>query len=603
VTLVVTCDGCGRSLRVDASAAGRRGKCPACGHVVQVPAVPVSSPSVVSAVTMPPEVTVSPSRRVEDDESKSTQVDNPPPQFAPQVVPSDPRVERYAARRRWPRLPVWSWFVATGVLLLAFVGWAWFGYQQEVARRHGRDPVAAARRVRLRDSSNPRATTAGHSNAQVVTSGPTVVRRWDEIYPFVENGIVKIETYDQYNNRAGLGSGFVIDDAGLVATNYHVASAAFDKADVLFNDGTRYGVEGYVAVLPSRDLAILKLNGVPPGVRALDLEPTQVPRKASPVYAIGHPHDHNFVPTSGILGRLLSTPDLSPDSREFLDTFLGDAPDNQWIEHDAEISPGNSGGPLLNSAGEVIGVNTWVNRETRLGYALHVSHLCQLAEQPTAHVTPLRDHYQQPERRFVQIHAHPYDVTGERIDQLLQAGQERGWRVAAAEDYVALQELAQALTYGLRSAERIAADPASANAQSESVHRGTQTALDELGRLGWQPDQMQGINSAADAALAVPFSGVFVLGRVERLWEGEDDRRGLLIALPRMERRLFVPLIGPMSAPAVGQGCLLLGIAYPANLPYGDNPLNPRQAQVVLSGAVVPAALPAVESESAADEP
>ena len=92
----------------------------------------------------------------------------------------------------------------------------------------------------------------------------------EDIIAYIEHGIVKIDVYDEFNNRQGLGSGFVIDKSGLVATNYHVLADAV-KADVLFSDGVRYGIEGYVALRPESDLAIVKLNGTPVNMRSLDL--------------------------------------------------------------------------------------------------------------------------------------------------------------------------------------------------------------------------------------------------------------------------------------------------------------------------------------------
>ena len=187
---------------------------------------------------------------------------------------------------------------------------------------------------------------------------------------YVKHGIVKIETSDGLNNRRGLGSGFVIDRAGLVATNYHVMSDAA-KADVVFNDGTRFGVEGYVAIDRRSDLAIIKLNGVPANVKSLELNYGDGPRDAAQVYAIGHPQDNEFTTTGGIVGRVLRTTQLPADTRQWLESTLEESDDDLWIQHDAKIAPGNSGGPLINARGEVVGVNSWVNQKLGLGYAIH----------------------------------------------------------------------------------------------------------------------------------------------------------------------------------------------------------------------------------------
>ncbi len=405
MAIAVICQGCGWAFRVEDRSSGRQSKCPRCDHVVRVPSRAKTGDTPLKREAVPP-------RRADVQSARSTSGDNDDVACSlrereettrgasrPQSSATDPRVQSYAARRRGLRLPVWSWFAASGVVLATILAWAVIHHRRQVDLRQSRQAAA--------DSDSAEQTPTGRngpsrparpSSERVESAKPAAGAPWEEIYPFVENGIVRIETYDRDNNRTGLGSGFVIDARGLVATNYHVASAAYDKADVLFNDGTRFGIEGYTAIEPARDLAILKLNGVPRNIRALTLQPAKVPLKASPVYAIGHPRNHSFVPTSGILGRFMKTTQLPAESRGFLEAILGDVPDNQWIEHDAEISPGNSGGPLLNAAGEVIGINTWVNSETRLGYAIHVSHLKQLADRATEDVAALRDHYRKSEQ-------------------------------------------------------------------------------------------------------------------------------------------------------------------------------------------------------------
>ncbi len=117
---------------------------------------------------------------------------------------------------------------------------------------------------------NPAPFNPHPQNEIAETAKPLPGAPLEDVVAYVKHGIVKIETSDSFNNRRGLGSGFVIDPSGLVATNYHVVSDAA-KADVVFNDGTRFGVEGYTAIDRSSDLAIIKLNGVPADVKALEL--------------------------------------------------------------------------------------------------------------------------------------------------------------------------------------------------------------------------------------------------------------------------------------------------------------------------------------------
>ena len=158
-------------------------------------------------------------------------------------------------------------------------------------------------------SFNPAPFNPKYDLEPVDTTRPLAGASLEDVVEFVKHGIVKIETSDGLNNRRGLGSGFVIDPSGLVATNYHVMSDAA-KADVIFNDGTRFGVDGYMAVDRRSDLAILRLNGVPPNVKAVALNYGDGPRDAAQVYAIGHPLDNEFTTTGGIVGRVLRTTQL-----------------------------------------------------------------------------------------------------------------------------------------------------------------------------------------------------------------------------------------------------------------------------------------------------
>ena len=85
--------------------------------------------------------------------------------------------------------------------------------------------------------------------------------------------------------------------------------------------------------------------------------------------AIGHPQGFKFTTTTGIISAVHTTAELPDPYREAIR-----APAEQvWIQTNAAISGGNSGGPLLNRAGEVIGINTWVAAGQNLGFAVDVA--------------------------------------------------------------------------------------------------------------------------------------------------------------------------------------------------------------------------------------
>ncbi len=141
---------------------------------------------------------------------------------------------------------------------------------------------------------------------------------------------------------AGSGTGFVIDGAEHVVTNEHVVRGG-DQFSVIFSDGTERQAT-LVGADPVSDLAVIRIEGEVP--ETLMLGDSSELRVGDPVLAIGSPLGAftNTV-TSGIVSAL---------GRD----FPGSSFYTNLIQHDAAINPGNSGGPLVNMAGEVIGVNT-----------------------------------------------------------------------------------------------------------------------------------------------------------------------------------------------------------------------------------------------------
>lgn len=162
-----------------------------------------------------------------------------------------------------------------------------------------------------------------------------------------EKCVVRINI--QSEDSGGHGSGFLVDEIGTIVTNCHVIAGA-SKATVVFSDNTSYEVEGTYHIDPQRDIAVLMLTN-PPRRPCLKIAP-QLPRKGETVTAIGAPHGLDFTVTRGIVSAVRT----SDQMKQFgLDEHLG-----TWLQVDSAISPGNSGGPLLNSQGDVIGMSTMV---------------------------------------------------------------------------------------------------------------------------------------------------------------------------------------------------------------------------------------------------
>ena len=154
-----------------------------------------------------------------------------------------------------------------------------------------------------------------------------------------------------------LGSGFIVDTAGIVVTNNHVIADA-DEINVIMNDGTKIKAE-LVGVDKKTDLAVLKFKPVKPLVAVKFGDPDKL-RLGEWVIAIGNPFSLGGSVTAGI---------VSARNRD-----ISQGPYDSYIQTDASINRGNSGGPLFNLEGEVVGVNTLIISPTGgsigLGFAV-----------------------------------------------------------------------------------------------------------------------------------------------------------------------------------------------------------------------------------------
>jgi S1-C subfamily serine protease len=143
------------------------------------------------------------------------------------------------------------------------------------------------------------------------------------------------------------GSGFIIDKAGHVVTNYHVVQGAA-KVAVSFSQNDRIPAK-VVGVDPSTDIAVLEVDTQARALTPLPLGDSDAVRVGDPVVAIGNPFGLERTITAGIVSAL---------QREI--TAPNGFQIDKVIQTDASINPGNSGGPLLSTRGEVIGVNSQI---------------------------------------------------------------------------------------------------------------------------------------------------------------------------------------------------------------------------------------------------
>jgi 2-alkenal reductase len=192
------------------------------------------------------------------------------------------------------------------------------------------------------------------------------------LYARVNPGVVNIDVAAGVGETASLfgsGSGFLIDTEGHIVTNHHVVRGA-DTIWVTFSDGSLREAK-VLGTDPFSDLAVLKVEDLPPSAVPLELGDSDTLQVGQRVIAIGNPFGLQGTMTVGVisaLGRVLPT----------VTTATGGSFSNpEIIQTDAAINPGNSGGPLLDSAGRVVGVNTAIRTTTGgnmgVGFAVPVN--------------------------------------------------------------------------------------------------------------------------------------------------------------------------------------------------------------------------------------
>jgi S1-C subfamily serine protease len=244
-------------------------------------------------------------------------------------------------------------------------------------RRIARQTVAAGLIVTLVTFGyiagwSARNDVAAQERQQFLTSTEKI---YANLYNQVSPSVVSIGVVDRmFGEEISNGSGFVVDTNGYILTNAHVVDDVNNNVfvAVTFFDGTHVRGE-IIGIDRESDLAVLRVDLAPERLRPVTFADSSDLLIGQTALAIGSPFGQKWTMTAGIISALDRTID-----------GLGSFEIGAVIQTDAPINPGNSGGPLLNMAGEVIGVNAQIISEDRsnsgVGFAIPANLALRVAE-------------------------------------------------------------------------------------------------------------------------------------------------------------------------------------------------------------------------------
>jgi serine protease Do len=205
----------------------------------------------------------------------------------------------------------------------------------------------------------------------MITGAGTARRRYDSSLPDRGPDSDRRQTPDRDAPRRGAGTGFIIDPAGYILTNHHVIADS-SRISVRLTDGRTLRARR-IGSDPDTDIALIKVESPRPLPHAA-LGDSDDLRVGEWVLAIGNPLAYEHTVTVGVISYI---------GRKLFDSSL-----DRYIQTDAAINFGNSGGPLINSRGEVIGINAAISsRAANIGFAVPIN-------QATAILPQLREHGQ-----------------------------------------------------------------------------------------------------------------------------------------------------------------------------------------------------------------
>jgi S1-C subfamily serine protease len=214
--------------------------------------------------------------------------------------------------------------------------------------------------------------------AQAMASATPPPSTAERVYSIVAPSVVLILTEEGEGSELddGSGSGVVLDQSGNILTSLHVVQSA-SVIRVIFADGTE-SEAALVGSLGDKDIAVLKTATAPPNLIPATLGSPATLQVGDEAVVVGNPFGLRHTVTAGVISGL-DRRFKSPDTGELIDGL---------IQFDAAVNPGNSGGPLLNRAGEVVGIVTALANPTEqrvfigIGFAVPIDVAAAAAGSP-----------------------------------------------------------------------------------------------------------------------------------------------------------------------------------------------------------------------------
>ncbi|QYK47972.1 MAG: trypsin-like peptidase domain-containing protein [Phycisphaeraceae bacterium] len=198
-----------------------------------------------------------------------------------------------------------------------------------------------------------------------------------DLVNLLKENVFEVRVRNDRNELISKGSGFYVSPEGLAITNVHVLYGARSATAVRLSDGREFRLS-LLAALPGFDQALMRADlsdsGFTPRGLAVSNEP---PLEGTTIWAVGYPSPSNgFTMTRGVVSGIRRGDEaFRAGERSAYD------PRCLWLQTDAAINAGNSGGPLINSSGEVVGINTWKYAQSighSLFFASSSSHIAEL---------------------------------------------------------------------------------------------------------------------------------------------------------------------------------------------------------------------------------